>query len=128
MEHKSCFAPGCETAEDTVEGDQTLGVLDGGLALAQVAEQMGGDIVGLHVSVSLQLVQRVGVVVAGVAPQLCWVGPSQHGQLPLVGRAALSDVIVEGESGQVFVCLAVQLEVCLEVSLVGAELADVSPS
>ena len=95
MEHKSCFAPGRETAEDTVEGDQTLGVLDGGLALAQVAEQMGGDIVGLHVSVSLQLVQRVGVVVAGVAPHLGRVGAGQHVQLPLVGRTPLPDVVEE---------------------------------
>ena len=95
MEHKSCFAPGRETAEDTVEGDQTLGVLDGGLALAQVAEQMGGDIVGLHVSVSLQLVQRVGVVVAGVPPNLGRVGAGQHVQLPLVGRTPLPDVVEE---------------------------------
>ena len=125
MEHKSCFAPGCETAEDTVEGDQTLGVLDGGLALAQVAEQMGGDIVGLHVSVSLQLVQRVGVVVAGVAPHLGRVGAGKHVQLPLVGRTPLPDVVEERKPCQVFVRFAVQLEVGLQVGLVCAQFANV---
>ena len=98
------------------------------LCLAEVREQDDGELVALCLYVGLELVQGVGVVVAGVTPQLGGVGPGQHGELPLVCRAALSDVIVEGESGQVFVCLAVQLEVCLEVSLVGAELADVSPS
>ena len=95
MEHKSCFAPAGETTEDTVEGNKSLGVLDGGLALAQVGEQMGGNVVGLHVCVRLQLVQRVGVVVAGIAPHLGRVCPSQHVQLPLVGRTPLSDVVEE---------------------------------
>ena len=95
MEHKSCFAPGGVAAKDTVEGNNSLRVLDGSLALAQVAEQMGGDVVGLHVCMRLQLVQRVGVVVARVAPHLGRVRPSQHVQLPLVGRTSLSDVVEE---------------------------------
>ena len=95
MEHKSCFAPGGVTTEDTVEGNQSLRVLDGSLPLAQVGEQMGGDVVGLHVRVCLQLVQGVGVVVARIAPHLCRVCASQHVQLPLVGRTPLSDVVEE---------------------------------
>ena len=95
MEHKSCFASGGVATKDTVEGNNSLRVLGGSLALAQVAEQMGGDVVGLHVGVRLQLVQRVGVVVARVAPHLGRVGPGQHVQLPLVGRTSLSDVVEE---------------------------------
>ena len=56
---------------------------------------MGGDVVGLHVHVGLQLVQRVRVVVARVAPQLDRVRPGQHVQLPLISRTALSDVVEE---------------------------------
>ena len=95
MEHKSCFAPGGVATKDTVEGNNSLRVLDGSLALAQVAEQMGGDVVGLHVCMRLQLVQRVRVVIARVAPQLDRVRPGQHVQLPLISRTALSDVVEE---------------------------------
>ena len=80
----------------------------------------------LGVDVGLQLVQGVGVEVAGVAPDLGGVGAGQHPQLPLVAGSALPDVVEERQPGQVLVCLAVELEVCLEICLVRAEFADVS--
>ena len=79
----------------------------------------------LGVDMGLQLVQGVGVEVAGVAPDLGGVGAGQHPQLPLVAGSALPDVVEERQPGQVLVCLAVELEVGLQIGFVRAEFADV---
>ena len=75
--------------------------------------------------VSLQLVQGRCEEVAGVAAHLHRAQPQQEPQLPLVLWAAFPDVIEEGQAGQVFVRLQVQLEVGLQAGLVGAEAAQV---
>ena len=72
----------------------------------------------------LELVQAVGEVVAGVAPQLNGIGHIEEFELPLIGRAALFDVVDVVETLQVLVSLTVELEVGLQVGLVRAELAD----
>ena len=121
------LAPGGELAESAGVA-QTHSLRSVSLSLTEVREQDDGDLVTLGLGVRLQLVHRVGVEVAGLAPQLGGVGASQHGELPFIAGTSFSDVIVERESGQVFICLAVELKVCLEICLVGAEFADVSPS
>ena len=120
------LAAAAKPAEDAVEGDLAFGVLKGSLRLAEVAEQEHGYFVDLAVNMSLQLVQGIGVVVAGVTSQLCWVGPGEHVQLPLVGGTTFSYVVEKCKSCQVLVRLAMQLEVCLEVCFVGAQFADMS--
>ena len=67
----------------------------------------------------------VGVEVAGVTAQLHRVRHVHVAQLPLIGGAALHDVVDELELLEMLVGLAVELEVGLEVGLVGAQLADV---
>jgi hypothetical protein len=73
----------------------------------------------------LQLVQAVGVVVASVAPELNRIGHGQELELPLVLRSTLLDVVDMVQTLKVFVRLAVELEVGLQVGLVAAQLADV---
>ena len=76
----------------------------------------------------LKLVRAVAVELTGVAPQFNRIDTGDETQLPLVGNTALLDVVDMAKSLQVLVCLAVQLEIGLQVSLVVAELAEVVPS
>ena len=78
----------------------------------------GGHLVSLVGRVDLQLVYAVRVKVARVAPQLHRVRHVHKVELPLVGGAALHDVVDELQLLQVLVRLAVQLEVGLQVGLV----------
>ena len=71
----------------------------------------------------LELVQAVGVVVAGVASQLHWVCDIKELNFPLIPQTALLYVIDMVQSLQVLVCLAVELKVCFQIGLVTAELA-----
>ena len=74
--------------------------------------------------VKLELVQTVGVVVTGIAPQLNRIGDIQELQLPLIGWPAFLDVIDVVQALEVLVCLAVELKVGLQVGFVTAELAN----
>ena len=76
----------------------------------------------------LKLVRAVAVELTGVAPQFDRIDTGDETQLPLVGNTALLDVVDMAKSLQVLVCLTVQLEIGLQVSLVVAELTEVVPS
>ena len=76
----------------------------------------------------LKLVRAVAVELTGIAPQFNRIDTGDETQLPLVGDTTLLDVVDVAKSLQVLVCLAVQLEIGLQVSLVVAELAEVVPS
>ena len=67
----------------------------------------------------------IRVKVTRVTAQLHRVRHIHEVQLPLVGGAALHNVVHELQLLQVLVRLAVQLEVGLQVGLVAAQLADV---
>lgn len=84
----------------------------------QVGEDGGGDLVALVGRVDLQLVDAVGVEITRVAPQLHGVGHVHEVELPLVLGSALHDVVDKLQLLQVFVCLAVELEVGFEISFV----------
>lgn len=70
-----------------------------------------------------QLLQAVGVVVTGIALEVHGVADGHTLEPPLVGLAALLDVGHQLVLLHVLVCLAVQLEVGLELGVVAAELA-----
>ena len=70
-----------------------------------------------------QLLQAIGVIVAGVALEVDRVADGHALEPPLVGFAALLDVGHQLVLLHVLVCLAVQLEVGLELRVVAAELA-----
>ena len=116
MLQQEALPGGLEVAEDTFVNE----IL--GLVLAffvpQVAEDGCGHLMALVGRVDLQLVNAVRVEITGVTAQLNRVGDVHEVQLPLVGGAALHDVIDKLQLLQMFVRLAVQLEVCLEISFV----------
>ena len=60
----------------------------------------------------------VCVEITGIAAQLNRVGDVHEVQFPLVGRASLHDVVHQLQFLQVFVRLAVKLEVGLQVGFV----------
>ena len=97
----------------------------GGLGRLQVAEELGVGLVPRVGHVQLELVDAVGVVVAGVALHLNGVRHVHILKAPLILGASLPDVVDELKALQMLVRLAVQLEVGLEVGLVGAQVAQV---
>jgi len=74
-------------------------------------------------SVHPQLLQAVSVVVAGVTLQVHWVAYGHTFQTPFVAFAPFFDVGHKLVLLHMLVCLAVQLEVGLELSGIVAQLA-----
>lgn len=70
-----------------------------------------------------QLLQTVGVVVTGVAFQMDRIPNGHTLQPPLVGLATLLDMCHQLVFLHVLVRLTVELKVCLELSVVAAQLA-----
>lgn len=73
----------------------------------------------------LKFMNTICVEITSITSQLYRVRHIHKVKLPLVVGPTLHDVVDKLELLQVFVCLAVQLEVSLEVGLVGAEFTDV---
>ena len=113
-----------EPAQGTME-HSGLVLPEGGAALHQVLEERDAGVVAAGGGVQLQLVRRIRVVVARVAPDLHSAWRRRVLELPLVPRPALLDVVDVLQSLEVLVSLAVQLEVGFEVGLVRAQLAHV---
>lgn len=107
-----------EAAERAVEDPGSVGGVE-------VSEEQIACLVSLAGRVQLQFVRGVGVVVTRVAADLDSAGGGDVLQLPLVARTSLLHVVHVLQPLQVLVSLAVQLEVCLQVRLVGAEFTDV---
>ena len=84
----------------------------------EMIEDGRGHLVALVGRVDLELVDAVSVEITGIAPELNRVGDVHEVQFPLVGRAALHDVVHQLQLLQMFVGLAVELEVGLEIGFV----------
>lgn len=74
-------------------------------------------------SVHPQLLQAVSVVVTGIALQVHWIADGHTFQAPFIAFASFFDVGHKLVLLHMLVCLAVQLEVGLELSGVVAQLA-----
>ena len=94
------------------------------LTFLEMGKEYGRDLVSLVRNVKLQLVQTVGVVITRVTAKLNRVGNIQKLQLPFITGTTLLDVIHVVKTLQMLVCLAMKLEIGLQIGLVAAEFAD----
>jgi hypothetical protein len=68
--------------------------------------------------------QTVSVIVASITTKLNWIGNVQKLQAPFITRPSFLNVIYVIQSLKMFVCFAVELKVCLQVSFVAAQLTN----
>lgn len=116
-------------AGEAAEGAMVdAGSLSDCLTLTEVHEEEAARLVALSGGVKLKLVGTVRVVVTRVTAHLYPAGRRHVSQLPLISGTSLLDVIHVLKALQMFVRLTVQLEIRLQVRLVGAQLADVVTS
>ena len=106
-----------EVAEDTFV-NEILRLVVLAFLVPQVVEDGGRDLVALVGAVDLELVDAVRVEITGITAELNRVGDVHEVELPLVGGTTLHDVIDKLQLLEMFVRLAVELEVSLEISFV----------
>ena len=107
---------GLEVAENTFV-DEILRLV-AALLVSEMIEDGRRDLVALVGGVDLELVDAVCVEITAIAAELNRVGDVHEVQFPLVSRPSLHDVIHQLQLLQMFVRLAVQLEVGFEIGFV----------